>query len=182
CRDADEELFEHDVRERIRLGGSFDYIGALTRTGSIQSHNLSVGGGNDRTTFFVSGNFFKDVGVVKLQDYSRYTLRVNADHKINDKIRIGTSTLGTYSERNGENFNPLGGALQENPLGKTFNDDGSINSQPTQDGLRTNPLAEIVPGAHGDLTKRYRIFNSLFGVYEILPGLSYRLNFGPDIA
>src|SRR5690554_617475 len=180
--EADEAIFEPNELESIALGRSFDYIDALTQTGTIQSHNVSVGGGNDRTTFFVSGNFFNDKGVVKLQDYSRYTFRANVDHKINDKIRIGTSTLGTYSERNGENFNPLGGALQENPLGKTFNDDGSINFQPTQDGLRTNPLSEIVPGAHGDLTKRYRIFNSLYAEYQITPGLSYRMNFGPDIA
>jgi TonB-linked SusC/RagA family outer membrane protein len=180
--EADEAIFEPNELESIALGRSFDYIDALTRTGSIQSHNISVGGGNEKTSFFISGNLFKDVGVVALQDYSRYTLRVNIDHQINDRIRIGTSTLGTYSERNGANFNPLGGALQENPLGKTFNDDGSINFQPTQDGLRTNPLAEIVPGAHGDLTKRYRIFNSLYGQVDIAPGLSYRMNFGPDIA
>jgi len=179
--EADEAIFEPNELESIAMGRSFDYIDALTRSGSIQSHNLSVAGGNEKTTFFVSGNWFKDVGVVKLQDYSRYTFRANVDHQINDKIRIGTSTLGTYSERNGENFNPLGGALQENPLGKTFNEDGSINFKPTQDGLRTNPLAEIVQGAHGDLTKRYRIFNSIYGVYNIAPGLSFRLNFGPDI-
>src|SRR5690554_3691543 len=180
--EADEAIFEPNELESIALGRSFDYIDALTQTGAIQSHNLSVGGGNERTTFFVSGSFFKDKGVVKLQDYSRYNFRANVDHKVNDKIRIGTSTMGSYSERNGENFNPLGGALQENPLGKTFNEDGSINFYPTQDGLRTNPLSEIVPGAHEDLTKRYRIFSSLYGIYDIAPGLSYRMNFGPDIA
>ncbi|MEZ4902605.1 MAG: hypothetical protein R2822_13075 [Spirosomataceae bacterium] len=31
---------------------------------------------------------------------------------------------------------------------------------PTNDALLTNPLAEIVPGAQVDETKRYRIFNS----------------------
>lgn len=177
----DEALFEPNELESIRLGRSFDYIDALTRTGNIQSHQVGVSGGSDKTTFYISGNFFNDVGVVKNQDFSRYSFRANIDHKINDRIRIGTSTFTTYSERNGENFNPLGGALQENPLGKTFNDDGSINFQPTQDGLRTNPLAEIVPGAQVDLQKRYRIFNSIYGVYDIAPGLSYRVNFGPDI-
>jgi TonB-linked SusC/RagA family outer membrane protein len=178
---TDEALFEPNELESIRLGRSFDYVDALTRTGSIQSHQVGVSGGSDKTTFFISGNFFQDVGVVKNQDFSRYSFRANIDHKINKKIRIGTSTLSTYSERNGENFNPLGGAMQENPLGKTFNDDGSINFQPTQDGLRTNPLSEIVPGAQVDLQKRYRIFNSVYGVYDIAPGLSYRVNFGPDI-
>jgi TonB-linked SusC/RagA family outer membrane protein len=179
--EADEGLFEPNELESIRLGRSFDYIDALTRTGNIQSHQIGVSGGSEKTTFFLSGNIFRDVGVVKLQDFSRYSFRANIDHKINEKFRIGTSTLFTYSERNGENFNPLGGALQENPLGKTFNDDGSINFQPTQDGLRTNPLAEIVPGAHKDLTKRYRIFNSVYAVWDIAPGLNFRTNFGPDI-
>lgn len=179
--EADATLFEPVELESIAMGRSFDYIDALTRTGSIQSHQISVSGGSDKTTFFLSGNLFRDVGVVKLQDFSRYSFRANIDHQLNDKFRIGTSTLFTYSERNGENFNPLGGALQENPLGKTFNEDGSINFFPTQDGLRTNPLAEIVPGAHEDLTKRYRIFNSVYAVWDIAPGLSYRVNFGPDI-
>ncbi|WP_154857096.1 SusC/RagA family TonB-linked outer membrane protein [Cyclobacterium xiamenense] len=180
-QEADEGLFEPNELESIRLGRSFDYIDALTRTGNIQSHQVSVSGGSQNTTFFISGNLFRDVGVVKNQDFSRYSFRANIDHKLNDKFRIGTSTLFTYSERNGENFNPIGGALQENPLGKTFNDDGSINFQPTNDGLRTNPLAEIVPGAHEDLTKRYRIFNSIYALWDIAPGLSYRVNFGPDI-
>ena len=179
--EADAALFEPTELEAIAQGRSFDYIDALTRTGSIQSHQIGISGGNDKTTFFVSGNIFNDVGVIKQQDFSRYSFRVNLDHKLNDKFRIGTSTLFTYSERNGEFFNPIGGALQENPLGKTFNEDGSINFFPTQDGLRTNPLAEIVPGAHEDLTKRYRIFNSVYAVWDIAPGLTYRMNFGPDI-
>lgn len=179
--EADAALFEPVELEAIAQGRSFDYIDALTRTGTIQSHQIGISGGNDKTTFFISGNIFNDVGVIKLQDFSRYSFRVNLDHKLNDKFRIGTSTLFTYSERNGEFFNPLGGALQENPLGKTFNEDGTLNFFPTQDGLRTNPLAEIVPGAHEDLTKRYRIFNSIYAVYDIAPGLTYRMNFGPDI-
>ncbi|HSI76998.1 MAG TPA: TonB-dependent receptor [Lunatimonas sp.] len=179
--EADAALFEPVELEAIAQGRSFDYIDALTRTGSIQSHQIGVSGGSDKTTFYISGNIFNDVGVVKLQDFSRYSFRVNLDHRITDKFKIGTSTFFTYSERNGEFFNPLGGALQENPLGKTFNDDGSLNFFPTQDGLRTNPLAEIVPGAHEDITKRYRVFNSIYANWDIAPGLTYRLNFGPDM-
>ena len=51
---------------------------------------------------------------------------------------------------------------------------------PTSDGLRTNPFAEIVDGAQIDLGKRYRIFNSIYGEWQIAKGLKYRVNFGPD--
>ncbi|QDH80220.1 TonB-dependent receptor [Echinicola soli] len=179
--EADEALFEPVELEGIAAGRTTDYVGALTRTGAIQSHQVSVSGGSEKTQFFVSGGFFQDKGVVINQDYTRYNFRANIDHKINDKIRFGTSTLVSYSERNGENFNPIGGAMQENPLGKPYDEDGSLIFLPTSDGLRTNPLAEIVPGANIDLTKRYRIFNSIYAEWKIVDGLTYRVNFGPDI-
>lgn len=177
---ADAALFEPVELEGIAQGRSTDYVGGLLRTGAIQSHQVSVSGGSDKTTFFISGNYFKDKGVVINQDFTRYTFRINLDHQINKKVKIGTSSLVSYSERNGENFNPLGGALQENPLGKPFDDEGNLIFLPTSDGLRTNPFAEIVPGAQQDLTKRYRIFTSFYANWEIAKGLSYRMVFGPD--
>ncbi|MEP1260024.1 SusC/RagA family TonB-linked outer membrane protein, partial [Algoriphagus sp.] len=178
--EADASIFEPVELEGIALGRTTDYPAGLLRDGSIQSYQLGVSGGSDKTTFFVSTNYFRDEGVIINQDFTRYTFRANIDHKISKNIKFGTSTLVTYSERNGENFNPLGGALAENPLGKPYDEDGNLIFLPTQDGLRTNPFAEIVPGAQADLTKNYRVFNSIFAQWDILPGLSYRMVFGPD--
>jgi TonB-linked SusC/RagA family outer membrane protein len=178
--EADKRLFEPVELESIALGRSTDYVAGLMRQGNIQSHQIGVSGGDAKTTFFVSGNYFKDMGVIINQDFTRYTFRINLDHKITKNVSIGTSTLFTMSERNGENFNPIGGALQENPLGKPYDDEGNIIFTPTSDGLRTNPFAEIVPGAQVDETYRTRIFNSLYVNWEITKGLTYRVNFGPD--
>jgi hypothetical protein len=41
-------------------------------------------------------------------------------------------------------------------------------------------LAEIVPGAQVDNTKKYRIFNSIYTEVKLMEGLKYRVNFGPD--
>jgi TonB-linked SusC/RagA family outer membrane protein len=179
---ADAGLFTDPVEaEGIALGRTTDYIGGLLRTGNVQNHQVGISGGSEKTTFNISGGFFKDVGVITNQDFTRYTFRINLDHKISNKLRVGTSTLAVYSVRNGENFNPLGGALAENPLGKPFDDENNLIFLPTNDGLRTNPFAEVVPGAQLDETKRYRIFNSMYGEWNIMKGLSYRVNFGPDI-
>ena len=181
--EADTKLFSDPVvLEGIQQGRSTDYPSFLLRQGNIQSYNLSVAGGTDKTRFYVSGNFFEDVGVVKNQDFTRYSFRVNVNHQINDKLRFGASTMLTNTLRNGELFNPLGGALQENPLGRPYDDNGNLIFLPTQDGLRTNPLAEVVPGAQLDNTKRYRMFTALFGEWTITDGLKYRLNVGPDFS
>jgi len=179
--EADARIFEPVEVESIQQGRSTDYVGGSLRTGIIQSHQVGVSGGTEKTNFNIAGNYFQDKGVIIGQDFTRYTFRINLDHKINNKLRVGTSTLFVFSERNGENFNPLGGAMQENPLGKPYDDNGNIIFLPTNDGLRTNPFAEIVPGAQTDETKRYRIFNSIYGEWDIAKGLKYRVNFGPDV-
>ncbi|GAB3339869.1 TonB-dependent receptor [Larkinella ripae] len=178
---TDEKLFEPIELDGIKNNRSTDYQSYLMQQGKIQSHQIGVQGGNEKTQFAISGNFFKDVGVVKNQDFSRYTFRINLDHQISPKVKVGISTLGVYSTRNGENFNPLGGAYAENPLGKPYDDNGNLIFLPTSDGLRTNPIAEVIPGAQIDLTKRMRIFNSVYGEWNIIEGLKYRVNFGPDL-
>ncbi|GAA4402109.1 hypothetical protein GCM10023187_17000 [Nibrella viscosa] len=178
---ADSKLFEPVELDGIAKNRTTDYQSFLLRQGNIQSHQIGVQGGNEKTQFSISGNYFKDVGIIYNQDFTRYTFRINLDHQISKNIKIGTSTLGVYSLRNGENFNPYGGALAENPLGKPFDDNGNMIFLPTSDGLRTNPIAEVLPGAQIDLTKRMRIFNSIYGEWSIIDGLKYRVNFGPDL-
>jgi TonB-linked SusC/RagA family outer membrane protein len=176
----DEKIFEPVEMDAIRAGRSTDYVDAMLRNGAVQSHQIGVSGGTEKTVFNISGNYFQDIGVIKKQDFTRYTFRVNLDHHINKKVKVGISSLFVNSMRNGEFYNPLGGAMAENPLGKPYNDDGTLNFLPTNDGLRTNPLAEIVDGAQVDETKRYRTFNSIYGEWNIVKGLKYRVNFGPD--
>ncbi|CAM3290514.1 TonB-dependent receptor [Aquirufa ecclesiirivi] len=177
----DAKIFEPRELTSIATGRSTDYVGGMLRAGAIQSHQVSVSGGSEKTTFNISANYFNDIGVVKMQDFTRYTFRVNLDHQINDKIKIGLSTLVVNSLRNGENLNILGGAMQENPLGEPYDANGNLVFLPTNDGLRTNPFAEIVPGANIDENKRFRTFNSLYGEWNIAKGLKYRVNFGPDL-
>jgi TonB-linked SusC/RagA family outer membrane protein len=192
---ADSKLFEAIELDGIAAGRSTDYQDYLLRTGSIQSHQVGISGGSEKTQFAVSGNVFRDVGIIKEQDFTRYTFRVNLDHQITNRIKVGVSTLGVYSVNNGADspfpnigtvdtysggFNPYGGALQENPLGKPYDENGKLIFLPTSDGLRTNPIAEIIPGANIAQTRTVRLFNSIYGEWSILDGLKYRVNFGPD--
>ena len=177
---ADGVLFEPIERDGITANRTTDYQSFLLRTGKIQSHNVSVLGGSEKTQFGLSVGYFNDVGIIKNQDFSRYNFRLAIDHQINKRIRVGLTSLGAYSIQNGDNFNPYGGSLQENPLGKPYDDNGNLIFLPTSDGLRTNPIAEVISGAQIDRTKRIRMFNSLYGSWNIIDGLTYRVNFGPD--
>ncbi|GAB3763644.1 SusC/RagA family TonB-linked outer membrane protein [Spirosoma pomorum] len=168
------------VARGIANGTDTDWQGLILRNGSIQNHSIGIQGGNDRTQFYVSAGYFQDKGISAGLDYTRYSLRANIDHQVNNLLKVGLSSYMMYSLRNGENLNPYQFTIQQNPLAVPYDASGNIIFSPTNDALLTNPLAEIVPGAQIDETRRYRIFNSVYAEVKILEGLKYRVNFGPD--
>ncbi|MDF7817810.1 TonB-dependent receptor [Runella sp. MFBS21] len=168
------------VAKGLAAGTNTDWQDLLLRNGAMQNHSLGVQGGNDRTQFYISGGYFQDKGITAGLDYTRISLRANIDHSVNKWLKVGLSSYTMYSIRNGENLNPYGFTIQQNPLARPYDDNGNIIFSPTNDALLTNPLAEVVPGAQVDNTKKYRIFNSIYAEFKILEGLKYRVNFGPD--
>ncbi len=168
------------VARGIANGTNTDWQDLLLRNGVMQNHSLGIQGGNDKTQFYISGGYFQDKGITAGLDYTRMSLRVNIDHNINNRLKVGISSYTMYSIRNGENLNPYGMTIQQNPLAEPYDANGNIIFSPTNDALLTNPLAEIVPGAQVDETKKYRLFNSLYAEVKIIEGLKYRVNFGPD--
>ena len=170
-----------NVKAGIDAGRSTDYQDLILKKGFQQNHTLGVQGGNERTQFYISAGVFQDKGITKGLDYTRTSVRTNIDHSINKRLKVGISSYLMFSNRNGEVLNPYSFTINQNPLGAPYKEDGSINFQPTNDALLTNPLAEVVKGAQVDNTKKYRMFNSIYAEVQILDGLKYRVNFGPDI-
>ncbi|MBS1745844.1 MAG: TonB-dependent receptor [Bacteroidetes bacterium] len=63
----------------------------LFRTAHSQNYQLSVSGGNEKTNFYLSGDFVKDDGVVIGNTMNRTNFKINLDHRINKIFKIGTS-------------------------------------------------------------------------------------------
>lgn len=170
------------VAAGIAAGRSTDYQSLILRQGFQQNHSLGIQGGNEKTQFYISAGYFKDKGIMPGLDYTRYSLRANVDHQINKTFRVGLSAYFMNSIQNGATLNPYSSTLQQNPLGRPYDDNGNLIFFPTNDALLTNPLAEIIPGAQIDERKKYRITNSLYVEANIIDGLKYRVNFGPDFS
>ncbi|KAB7732296.1 SusC/RagA family TonB-linked outer membrane protein [Rudanella paleaurantiibacter] len=168
------------VAKGIANGTNTDWQDLILRNGSMQNHSIGIQGGSERTQFYVSAGYFQDKGVSAGLDFTRYSLRANIDHQINKVLKVGLSSYFMYSQRNGEGLNPYQFTIQQNPLAVPYDDNGNLIFSPTNDALLTNPLAEIIPGNQVDETKKYRVFNSIFAEANIIEGLKYRVNFGPD--
>ena len=89
-----------------------------------QSHELSLSGGNDRSTFYASFGYLDQEGIVSsdISHYNRKSIRLNSTHKITDYIRFG-QTAGYSHEvnrgignTNSEFGGPLSSAINLDPI------------------------------------------------------------------
>lgn len=80
-------------------GKGTDWIKETTRNTITNIHQLSISGGSDRLTAFVSVNYLTEPGILYNTDYNRFGGRTNIDFKISDKIRTGTNIAFSQSRK-----------------------------------------------------------------------------------
>src|SRR3954465_4617814 len=69
-----------------------DWINAVLENGYQQKHNLNVSGGGNNSTYYLSGSYSKQYGVIKYapDDNERYNLRLNYDLDLSKRVRLET--------------------------------------------------------------------------------------------
>ncbi len=80
---------------------------------SVQSHTLSLLGGNDKTTYYFSLNYLQQQGIVFTNYAKRYNMRASFEHKVNKFVKIGNNITISRTEDNDQNNggNSLSGAM-----------------------------------------------------------------------
>lgn len=66
----------------------YDNVGNFFETGMTSAHNLSFEGGNERTSYRLSGAVTDNKGVIPTTRLQRYNVRVGGASKINDKLEV----------------------------------------------------------------------------------------------
>ncbi|MGJ1451165.1 SusC/RagA family TonB-linked outer membrane protein [Sphingobacterium spiritivorum] len=156
---------------------------AIIRRGYTQQHNLSMSGGNEKTHYFASGNYFDQRGVLIATDYKRYNGRINLEHQISDKINVGaniivSNSLANNTVTNGrfENGGIVTAAIYWSPDVPLRDDKGGYPISPYY-AVIPNPLSyETVT----DLTKSHRVLTNAYGEWKIIEGLKAKASFSYD--
>ena len=169
------------------LGEGTNWQKELFRKAAMQSHQVTISGGSEKTQFSLSGNYFKQDGIIIGSKLSRGTFRINLDHKINSFIKIGTNITFSQiknnivgnSEENGVVYSTILAA----PTIPAYNQDGSLLDPNVWDPVRYtnvfNPLANAIYPKNEFNT--FRLLGNLFADVQILKNLSYRVSVGADI-
>jgi len=154
-----------------------DWIKVATRTGIRNQHNFSVSGATDVVRYFVSASMNDVKGIAKNDDFKRYTLRSNLDIQLAKWAKFGTNTSLGFYDRSGVNAD-FYDAFRMNPLGRAYNEDGSIAMLAWEDPFYAiNPL-NALNYINKDITRSANTNNYLQIDFPFLKGLSFKLNTG----
>ena len=124
----------------------YDYI---YQTGKSHNHNLSISGATDATSYFVSLGYSDQEGFMVKNTFNRKSIRLNLDHKLTDRITIGTNS--TFSNSINSNLTSgINAAFSLNNLARMamvlppnlspFNEDGTYNVVGNSIGYGANTI------------------------------------------
>lgn len=147
--------------------GDTDWWDLMTQQAITQEYNVSLRGGNKKSSYYASF-FFKDQdGIVKGSSSKNFGGRFNFESKIKDVLKMGINVDASARKTNNRD-NMVSQIIAMRPDYPAYNEDGSIN---TIDSYVKNPLLELL-----DKRDNYgrNLSGSLFLEYDILPGLKFK--------
>jgi TonB-linked SusC/RagA family outer membrane protein len=160
-------------------GAGTDWQDAAFRKASIQSHNLSILSGSDKTRLAFSGNYFNQNGILRNTDFRRLSARVNLDHQYNDRFRIFTSLSASNTKANVAPNAIVGNLLLTPPSLPVYQNDGSyVVNSPFESALQ-NPINSLNNQLNETITNRF--LGNISGEYTIVDGLKAKILIGADI-
>lgn len=175
------------LAEISKLGSGTDWQDEIFRVGSTQNYQLTISGGDNKTTYAISGNYFDQQGIIINSDFKRYSTRLNFDRIISDVFKTGTHLSISHTINNavatdtGGEGGVVSGAIKINPILPVYKDpvNGIYTDVNTPGNLLPNPFATAKEQIFNNATSR--LLGNIYGEWKIVEGLIARVSVGADV-
>lgn len=164
-----------------------DWQKEALKTGQVTEHNLSLSGGGDNSSYNVMMNYFNQTGTISGPGpkYTRYSFRVNNDTQ-KGKMKFGQSFYYSYSDKinltNSQWGNPMIDLVIATPTIPVYDEKNLGGYGGALDAVHKQIIPNII--AFNNLFEsesvRNRFLGIIYGEYEFIKGLTYRLNLSYD--
>ena len=167
------------------FGSGTNWQDQLFRSASVQNHDITLSGGNDKGNYYLGLNYFDQLGIVRSSSSKKYNARLNiqtapvenlvVSANINYTRQINNEIL--FSNGANENAGPLNSAIQFDPtLPADLNNNGRYYINPA---IALDNPAALINGID-DQTLHNRFYGTLNTDYEIIDGLTATLRLGVE--
>lgn len=185
--DDDGTTYVPEFPDPQSLGEGTDWQDEIYRIAPTQNYQLSVSGGNERTRYAISGNYFSQDGIIIGSDFKRYSFRTNLDHSIANKLKVGTNltvnrttanVIGTATQAG---FFPgvVNTSLTMSPVLPIRDSTGQYTlKDPYADAWLDNPVA--VTRDVTAIDRGFKFVGNAYANYTIIEGLDLKVSVGLD--
>ncbi|GAB2484631.1 SusC/RagA family TonB-linked outer membrane protein [Algoriphagus taiwanensis] len=163
---------------------TYDWQREVMGPGRLQNYELSVSGGDEKTTFFLSGSYNYQESSFQPVDFERGTARLSLTHQANSKLNLETNiNLSTFQQNipfavSGSFLgSPAFSASAILPHNAIYNEDGTFN---TNIGGVLGQNVVLVNEYNSGIQRTNTVVGNIAGNYKILDNLSFRSFFGVD--
>lgn len=160
------------------LQGGTDWQAAAFKKAPIQNHQLTFSGGDDKTRYAISANYFKQDGILRGSDFDRYSLRLNLDRTLSKKFKVGTNLTASRTSANEANSSVVSTLLLLPPTVPIYDARGNYTLQSPFEVALGNPIATLEQEINQTAT--FRLLGSFSAEYSILENLVAKVLVGGD--
>lgn len=152
-----------------------------------QQYDLNVSGGNDKTTYYIGGQYLNQDGILFGNNFKRYSGRLNLDSKIDKNLTIGMNlSFGNTINNRVSNDNAFSTPLQIvalSPISPSIDPrsgliSGSLPGEAEDFPLYYNPLLSRDNAFYKATV--FRTIGNVFANWDIFKGFTFRSEFGMD--
>jgi TonB-dependent starch-binding outer membrane protein SusC len=170
---------DKQVSDYISNGGT-DWQDLIYRTAGGEEVQLDYSGGSDAVTYFISGNYLNQDGIIINSDFRRYSLRTNIETKFSDKLRSSMKVNLVRRESNNTmgNFSTssvVAGATAWAPTTPAYDVNGKLTTFDPVSSVKTNPIELATNDAINESNTASAILNF---DYRIIRGLTLDVGIG----
>ncbi|WP_375447621.1 SusC/RagA family TonB-linked outer membrane protein [uncultured Fibrella sp.] len=161
------------------LGKGTDWQEAMFQRGTINNHQLSFSGGQNKTTYYLSLNYFDNKGILLGSDFKRYSSRFSLDTQLKSWVKVGISANVSRSIQNVSLADAAEGTIwwgaSTSPLTPIKNIDGTWGGGQTVGGVQYYG-SNLVGNSQfrGNTKTTNNIFGSLYAELTLAKGLTLR--------
>ncbi|HVI49515.1 MAG TPA: TonB-dependent receptor [Chitinophaga sp.] len=145
------------------FGKGTDWYHQILRNAMITNHQISVSGGSEKSTYNFSLGYLKQDGLVKGNDFTRYTARLQNEFQVFEPLKIGYTVTATAYKANDIPDGTFRDLYSSSPVVPVRYADGSYgdpNDFSLGTGASKNPQATL--DFYNQYTKRQMITGSVY--------------------
>jgi len=164
-------------RDPSLLGNGTDWQKELFKSTPMMKHQLSMSGGSEKTTYFMSGEYMNQDGVALGSGFKRYGFRLKVDNKPREWVTLGANLSFNQTNQNitTSQGDVISNALQLSPQIPVKNFDGTWAGGDTTNGA--NIFAPVNPIAISSMTTNNNTNRQFLGGLSIALKLMKGLTF-----